>query len=508
MLYSIADCIAANAVAFPHRVAIEELDPRHGTEPIHRLTYQEVWKAVCVVADAFGYVEPGPHGPMVAMLLPNGSTHVLGYLAAQIAGVTAVPLDVRRSTDELAYILRDCGASVLLSAGDALDEAHTLADRLGLRVLDVRALDVTGEHLWYAPGGRDSGRTPAVVAYTAGTTGFPKAMCWSNQEWLLRLFRSGWAFGLSPDHVISVPSPLSHVPFGGMVLGALTIGARVRIMTEFDADLAVEEYTRHSTWACLTPALLGAVTERWRERHRPSLDALRLLLSTGAGAVQLLDEAFDVFPRARITEAYGWIEGGWICHEVKDRAALVPHSVGWPIVGAEISIRSDSGLALADGEPGELVARTLVPFAGYLGEAPGATDLLTPDGFVRSGDIATRLEDGRVAIVGRTADRIIIAGRHVYAAEIERVLLAHPDIAEAAVFGLDGPKGRCVTAVVVPRRDARSSGATLTDDVLRHCRLQLDAHACPQVVLPMHSLPRTAGGQVLKYRLADALNRR
>lgn len=508
MLYSIADCIAANAVAFPQRVAMEVLDPRHGPEPVHRYTYQSVWRAVCVVADAFGYVEAGPYGPMVATLLPNGSAQILGYLAAQAAGVTAVPLDVRRSTEELEYILRHCGASVLLSTGDALDRAEALAERLGLRVLDIRALDVTGEHLWYAPGGRDSGRTPAVVAYTAGTTGFPKAMCWTNQDWLLRLFRSGWAFGLSPDHVISVAPPLAHVPFGGMVLGALTIGARVRIMTEFDADLALAEYAHHSTWACLTPALLGAVAERWRERRRPPLDALRLLLSTGAGAVPLLDEAFDLFPRARITEAYGWIEGGWICHEVKDRAALVDHSVGWPIVGAEISIRSDSGLAVADGEAGELVARTLVPFSGYLGEAPGTTDLLTPDGFVRSGDVATRLEDGRVAIVARIADRIAVAGRHVSTAEVERVLLTHPDIVEAAVFGLDGPKGRQVAAAVVLRRDAVRAGAPLIDDALRLCRLHLEPHQCPQVVVPVEDLPRTASGQVVKYRLAEALTRR
>ncbi|MEZ5265271.1 MAG: class I adenylate-forming enzyme family protein [Acidimicrobiales bacterium] len=355
MLFSIADCIAANAVAFPARIAIEVLDPRRYPEPVRRFTYRGLWQAVCVLADAFGYVEAGRHGPMVATLLPNGSGQLISYLAAQVAGVTAVPLDGRRGHDELAYILRDCEASVLVAAGSSLDAAHALAHELGLRVLDLGRVDLGGEHLDYLPGSRDSGRTPAVVAYTAGTTGFPKGMFWSNQDWLLRLFRSGWAFGVSPDHTVSMSGPLLHVPFGGMALGALIIGARVRIITDFELDVALQEYARHCTWVCLTPAVLGAVTERWHERGRPSLDAVRLLLTTGsAGPVPLLEAAFDLFPRARITEAYGWIEGGWICHEVKDREALVPNSVGWPIVGAEISIRDDNGLTVADGGRGEL----------------------------------------------------------------------------------------------------------------------------------------------------------
>ncbi|MEZ5234263.1 MAG: class I adenylate-forming enzyme family protein [Acidimicrobiales bacterium] len=510
MLFSIADCIAANAVAFPARIAIEVLDPRRYPEPVRRFTYRGLWQAVCVLADAFGYVEAGRHGPMVATLLPNGSGQLISYLAAQVAGVTAVPLDGRRGHDELAYILRDCEASVLVAAGSSLDAAHALAHELGLRVLDLGRVDLGGEHLDYLPGSRDSGRTPAVVAYTAGTTGFPKGMFWSNQDWLLRLFRSGWAFGVSPDHTVSMSGPLLHVPFGGMALGALIIGARVRIITDFELDVALQEYARHCTWVCLTPAVLGAVTERWHERGRPSLDAVRLLLTTGsAGPVPLLEAAFDLFPRARITEAYGWIEGGWICHEVKDREALVPNSVGWPIVGAEISIRDDNGLTVADGGRGELVARTLVPFGGYLGEEQRSAELLTPDGFVRSGDVATRLEDGRVAIVDRIADRISVNGRFVYCTEVEGVLRRHPDVVDVAVFGAQGPNGPCVAAAVVLRRDAAPSppaALAVADELRRSCRSHLDAFQCPQVVIPLDSLPRSSAGQVLKYRLVQELS--
>jgi acyl-CoA synthetase (AMP-forming)/AMP-acid ligase II len=226
------------------------------------------------------------------------------------------------------------------------------------------------------------------------------------------------------------------------------------------------------------------------------------MLSSGApGPMSLLDAAFDVFPAARITEAYGWTEGGWVTYEVKDRADLVPHSVGWPLVGSEVAvIDPETGKRLGPGEPGEVVARTVVPFYGYLGKPDATTAAHTEDGFVRSGDVGVLLPDGRLTIVDRVKDMIISGGENVYCAEVERILIEHPAVLEAAVYGVPDPTwGERVTAAVV----ARPGTSVDAEGVIAHCRDRLAHYKCPKQVVLLGELPRNPMGKVQKFRLVE-----
>ena len=111
--------------------------------------------------------------------------------------------------------------------------------------------------------------------------------------------------------------------------------------------------------------MLAMVAEVWRASGRPPAEALDVLLSSGApGPLSLLEEAFDIFPRARVTEAYGWTEGGWVTYEVKERGNVTAHSVGWPMIESEVRVLGPDGAEAAVGEAGEVVARTSVPFGG------------------------------------------------------------------------------------------------------------------------------------------------
>jgi acyl-CoA synthetase (AMP-forming)/AMP-acid ligase II len=503
-MWTVADCVAASAAAAPDRVAVEVLDPRgHGTAPIETWTYRRVWQRVEALAATLVGVEPGPHGPAVAIMGPNSVDHLAAYLACQVVGAAAVPVNNRLAPAEVEFILTDSGASVLLAQAPHLDVARSAGAAVGIEVRDTAAVEGYEDIRWSGPSGPEAADRLALVAYTSGTTGFPKGSVVPNQGLLTRFAQWSWTFGLSPWQVLSTPGPVFHMSYGGLSLAHLASGGRNRLMIDFDPVVALDEYARHSTWAFLVPSMTAMVAEEWERAGRPPLDALEWMLSSGApGPMSLLDTAFDVFPNANITEAYGWTEGGWVTYEVKERSSLVPHSVGWAVLGTELDVRDENGLPCPPGEPGEVVARSITPFGGYLGNSDATAAAVTDDGFCRSGDVGIRDADGRLRIVDRVKDMIISGGENVYCAEVERVLIEHPGVLEGAVVGLpDATWGERVTAVVVARPGAGLDEAS----VLAHCRDNLAGYKCPKQVAIVPELPRNPMGKVQKFRLVEQI---
>ncbi len=505
MTWTVADCVAAQARSAPDRVAVEVLDVGHGTDATEVWTYGRIQARVEALTEtlaaALGDRAPGPHGPMVAIMMANSVDHLAAYLACQAVGAAAVPVNNRLAGPEIEFVLSDSGASVVLAGDPFTSIAAEAAATTGARVIDVADVPAAGQRSWMGPSGPEAADRVALVAYTSGTTGFPKGSTVTNAGLLTRFAQWSWTFGLSPSQTLSTPGPLFHMSYGGLALAHLAAGGRNRVMVGFDPLVALDEYRLHSTWAFLVPSMTAMIVEAWQAAGRPSLDAMEWLLSSGApGPMSLLDTAFDVFPNANITEAYGWTEGGWVTYEVKHRDALVPHSVGWPVLGTEIDVRDEEGRPCPVGQPGEVVARSITPFRGYLGN-PTATDAaLTADGYCRSGDVGIRHDDGRLTIVDRVKDMIISGGENVYCAEVERILMEHPAIVEAAVFGLpDATWGERVTAAVV----GRAGNDLEPDDVIDHCRQRLAGYKCPKQIVLLDELPRNPMGKVQKFRLVE-----
>ncbi len=508
MIWTVADCVAANAKAAPDRVAIEVLEPlTAGTEPTQTWTYRRFWQRVEAVAGALGEVEPGRHGPTVAIVAPNSLDHLAAYLACQLVEAAAVPINNRLAPAEIEFILRDADTSILLALDPHLPVAKAAGGSVGVDVVDLATVadaDPAGMR-WSGPSAPEAADRTALVAYTSGTTGFPKGSIVSNEGLLTRFAQWSWTFGLSPAQVLSTPGPVFHMSYGGLSLAHLVSGGRNRLMVDFDPATALDEYRSHATWAFLVPSMTAMVVEEWERAGRPALTALEWLLSSGApGPMALLDRAFDVFPNANITEAYGWTEGGWVTYEVKDRADLVPHSVGAAVLGTELDVRDDAGSSCRPGQPGEVVARSITPFGGYLGNLEATESAMTDDGFCRSGDVGIRDDDGRLRIVDRVKDMIISGGENVYCAEVERVLVDHPAVLEGAVIGLpDETWGERVTAIVVVR-----PGSELDRDALvEHCRANLAGYKCPRQIEVVVELPRNPMGKVQKYVLAERFDR-
>jgi acyl-CoA synthetase (AMP-forming)/AMP-acid ligase II len=497
MKFSIADTIAARCFAFPERIAMEVLD---GSDAV---SYGWVWRRICALAQVVEAVQEGRHGPMVGLLLPNGVDAALVYAACQRAGVVAVAINGRLSDRETLAIIEDSDCRLLLSTGEYTTRAQTLCASRGVEVIDLAGIP-TPDHAERAPLGEiEQGDKPCVVGYSSGTTGLPKGAVYSNDFYTMNNYRWGWEFGLSSDHVVLVAGPMFHLSYAGFALAALTIGARIRIMPEFEPGLVLDELTEHSSFAFLVPSMLTMVAEEWEKRGQPAVNSARHIISAGAPLpISLARLAMQIFPRAKIAEMYGWTEGSFATYEVKQADTLLPHSVGWPALGADICVFRENGEPCETGEAGEVGVKSGVDFSGYLGQ-PELTETAWHRGYLMSGDIGIRQPDGRLCIVDRKKDMIITGGENVFTAEVERVLLEHPALLEAAVVGLKDSKwGERVAAMLVLREGASAGEAKIE----AFCRQSLAGYKVPRQWEFVDELPRNAMGKVRKNRIVEIMS--
>ncbi len=448
MKLTLADFIAMNVRSFPDRQAIEVL-----ADTPESYTYREMWLRVSALADALREVEPGPHGPVAATLLGNGTDALLIYLAGQLAGCAIVPVNTRLAHPEILHIVNDSGAARIFSGGDLLPMAEAVAAAAdhAVTVTDPAPLPTPGSLRDPAVPDPAKGDRMAAVFYTSGTTGAPKGAAMTNDTWLINAMRWGWQLGLNWDDVMLVPGPLFHMSYCSFAFGTLMIGGRIRIMPSFDAARACDEFAATATTAFLVPSMTSMMIEEWQRRGRPPLTRMRAMMTAAASvSPEALADAFAMFPNARITETYGWTEAGFATDEVKRPETLADATVGYSTLGCEIAILDPDGNPVPPGEQGEVAVKTLAHFSGYLNR-PDATAAAWSGDFLRSDDIGVLEKDGRLRIIDRKNGLIISGGENVYAAEVERVLISHPQVRDVTVIGKPDPRwGEVVVAVVVP----------------------------------------------------------
>jgi long-chain acyl-CoA synthetase len=203
---------------------------------------------------------------------------------------------------------------------------------------------------------------------------------------------------------------------------------------------------------------------------------------------------------APLLELWGMTELGGAGTATPVYMPNVHGSIGFALPGAEARVAAldDAGVTMADGEPGELMIRGPLVMLGYYGNEPATRAAIGPDGWMHTGDIATRDEEGRYFIVDRRKDLIITGGFNVYPAEIERVVAAHPAVAMVAVGSVpDDTHGELARAYVVLR-----PGATATEaEIIEHCRPHLAAYKRPRSVRFVPDLPKTSTGKVMRREL-------
>jgi long-chain acyl-CoA synthetase len=309
-----------------------------------------------------------------------------------------------------------------------------------------------------------------------------------------------------------VPSPLFHIGGTGYSLTAMGQGGHTVLVRDVDPVAMLGLIERHRvTHSFLVPAVVAMLVAALREQtaagRAPDLSSLQLV---AYGAAPMTDrglrEAMDAFG-CGFLGVYGMTEtaGSVLCLPAADhdpggpRAGLL-RSVGRALPWHEVEVRDPvTGEVCPPGEVGEIWVRSPQNMAGYWRQPGLSAQVLTDDGWLRSGDAAWTDAQGYVFVHDRLKDMIISGGENVYPAEVERVLARHPAVGEVVVIGVPHERwGETVKAVVVPRDGAAPDAAELTGELIALARTELARYKCPTSVDVVDELPRNASGKVLK----------
>lgn len=402
------------------------------------VTYAEL--AERARAAASGLSERGvTAGDRIALALPAGADFLAALHGCWFAGAVAVPIDLRLSAEERAA--RAAGAAVIVD--------RPLSGR-------ARAASVVGFEL----------EAVAAVMHTSGSTGAARRIELTYGNWLSSALGSAVALGLDPEERWLCPMPLAHVGGLSIPIRSAIYGTTAVLHERFDADAvtaALSDPDQRITVVSLVPTMLARLLDAGL-RDPPTLRGA--LLGGGPIAPALLERAQEA--RVPVAPTYGMTEA---CSQIATR--------GWPLTGVEVRAADD----------GELLVRGPTV-------APGS---LAPDGWLHTGDLGTIDATGQVTITSRKADTIITGGENVAPTEVEAVLLAHPAVADAAVFGRPDPHwGEAVIAAVVLR-----AGVAIDQDELRaFCAARLAGFKVPKSVRFAAELPRTVSGKLVRRELA------
>ena len=453
-------------------------------------------------------------GDKVAVQLPNVPEFLLAYFGILKAGLVMVPLNPLLKAAEITHQLTDSQARLLITSDACLPEAAGAAagiDGLSLCLVGTspgeEGLADFADLCASTPQGtgHDTAATDAddtaVIIYTSGTTGRPKGAELTHFQLFMNCTTAGGLFGVQEDDVTLAALPFFHVyGLSGIVNCAIRYGATLCLVPRFDPALVLDAMHRHGVSVFLgVPTMFHAVLQA-DDGHR-DLPRFRVACSGGAAMPQTLMAAFEQRFGVAVLEGYGLSETASTATmnpSAQDRRQL---SIGKPIWGVEARIVGPDGSELPPGPDhvGEILLRGHNVMKGYY-RNPQATAEALRDGWLHTGDLAYRDQDGFLFLVDRAKDLIIRGGYNVYPREVEEVLYTHPAVAEAAVIGRpDERLGEEVVAVVSLRPDAAAPASA--EDIVAFCRDRLAAYKYPREVRFLPELPKNATGKLLKREL-------
>jgi fatty-acyl-CoA synthase len=344
------------------------------------------------------------------------------------------------------------------------------------------------------------------IQFTSGTTGLPKGAMLTHRNVLMNAYYIGDRVRYTHHDRVCVPVPFYHC--FGCVLGTLVCsvyGSAVVVPAPtFDAGATLEAIAAERC-----TSLYGVPTmfvSELSHPFRPTLDLSSLRTGIMAGSpcpLPLMREVIEVLGASEVTIGYGQTEASPIITQtsVHDSIEIRTGTVGRPLPGVEVKlVHPVSRQTVGPDEEGELAARGHGVMAGYYKNPEATARVIDAEGWLYTGDLARRRDDGNYRIVGRCKELIIRGGENIYPPEVEEFLTHHPSIAEVAVVGLpDAKYGEVIAAWVVPR-----PGSTLTEhDIREFCRGQIAHFKVPQYLQIVDHLPRTVTGKVRKHVLRE-----
>jgi acyl-CoA synthetase (AMP-forming)/AMP-acid ligase II len=431
----------------------------------------------------------------------NGLAFPIGLFSASAAGVPFVPLNYRLTDEQLHEMLVPLGDVLVVAEGQVGEQLAGRGHRV-LAAADFVATARAGAAEGEVPFDAEA---PAVLLHTSGTTAAPKAAVLRHRHLTSYVITSVEFGGAGEDEAVLVSVPPYHVAGLANLLSNLYSGRRIVYLEQFDADLWVSTVRGEQvTNAMVVPTMLARVCDVL-EQDGEGLPSLRALSYGGSRTpATLLERVMGLLPEVSLTNAYGLTEtsstiavlGPDDHRAARDGDPLAKErlsSAGQVLPSIEVEVRDD-GLVVAAGEPGEIWVRGEQVSGEYAGQdAP-----LDDDGWFPTRDRGWVDADGYLFIEGRSDDTIIRGGENVAPAEIEEVLLRHPEIAQCAVVGLpDEEWGQRIGVVVVTR-----SGEDLEPSAVQEfAREALRGSKTPDVVAFAEVLPYTETGKLLRRQV-------
>jgi fatty-acyl-CoA synthase len=507
----IGDWLARRADLTPHKVAL--LDAADGLQPItFRQWNANVSRTARFLAGRFGV----QRGDRVAVLAMNCVAYLDIWFACGKLGAILQNLNWRLTPVELAGLIADAEPTLLIYGPEFVDQVRALRSAVRGVALDAaRRADPNDAAFDERDAFADNpfpavdlmADDPWVICYTGGTTGLPKGAILTHGNIFFNAVNTVAGWGLRPDDVTILNAPLFHTGGLNVFTAPLAhIGGTSIVCRQFDPDQVFDLIERQGVTIYFGVPTMFLALQRHPRWETADFSRVRWMISGGAPCPP---PVFETFRRRGVPfrTGYGLTEAGpntfWLPDEDIERKA---GAVGYPLPHIDLRLVNERGNLCAAGEVGELHIRGAHVCAGYW-RRPVETAATIVDGWLRTGDLARRDEEGCYTIVGRLKDVIISGGENIYPAEVEAVLAGHPAVAEVALIGAPDPTWVEVGwAVVVLHEAFRQSAQDIERQLIDYCRDRLARYKIPKRVIVVDALPRTGAGKIDKRALRAMLH--
>jgi long-chain acyl-CoA synthetase len=517
----VSDLLVKTAAAFEEKTAAIHLE--------RSITYGELYRSSAALAERLKRLGL-PSGSRAAILFENSIDYMICYFASFMAGMVAVPLDTSLAPENLNFILADCGASVFMVQSKYRRQLDTILGRnlsLSLIVSDrtipiadsfppvetlggiveeaTSILSLTRAAATVAPGDQ-APHELAAIFYTSGSTGEPKGVMLSHRNLVSNTLATVQYLGLTEDDSVLVILPFYYIYGNSLLLTHVATGGHVVIDNRFmypEVVLDSLEESKATGFAGVPSTFMMALSKSTIAKRKLA-DLKYITQAGGAMAPEVTRRLMQACPNQKIWVMYGQTEASpRVTYLPPERLNEKLGSIGIPVPGVEVRILDESGREVPVGDTGEIAVGGPNVMLGYWNQ-PEATAEVLRDGWLITGDLARKDDDGYIYVVGRKREIIKSAGHRVSAKEIEERLLAHEAVAEAAVFGVpDDILGEAINAVVVLRP------GTVCDEkqIQGFCQKHLAAFKIPRAVRFVSSLPKSQSGKINKLQLKEQVLR-
>jgi len=464
-------------------------------------------------------------GDRVGMLHVNCNQYVEAYFAAAKLGAIFVPLNFRAKAEELAYMVGNAEAKILFVGTRYLDMLNSIRSQMptvkacitlegtegGEYLYEDMVNSASSEEVFREIGDDDV----TILMYTAGTTGRPKGVPLRHSGFVSYVLDNVEPANPEIEEKNLLTVPLYHVAGIQAMLAAVYGGRTLVMMRQFEVKEWMETVQREKTTrAMLVPTMLKWVIDD-PDFHQYDLTSLKVITYGAAPMpLEVIRKAIGEMPWARFINAFGQTETASTItalgpddhiiegteEEKEKKLKRLTSSIGRPLSDVEVKIVDEDGKSLPPIEMGEILAKGPRIMTGYWGDEQKTAQVITEDGWLRTGDKGWMDEDGYIYLAGRGDDMIIRGGENISPEEVEDVLYAYPKIEEAAVIGVPDPEwGQEPRAIVVLKKGEDAT----QEEIMEHCRTKLAGFKRPRSIVFVDSIPRNQLGKILKKELRE-----